>query len=772
MKLRALIYTLVFSFAGIWAGDRFYASLSCLYALLAGSIVLYIFLRVARHRRGAFIALLMAFFTLFYARQIAQERDFQESLRMLSAFADTHVRVEGVMKSLYQEARKSRFGVTYRSFFAVEKIYTPRGVIGVAGTVRLIADARCAHAARGSRLVIEGSLRRLTRPRNPFEFDNAHYLRRRGVAFVFFQRAKDSCYIRAPAKNPLYSFIARAHETIAQWIMQDFSPRTRAYVMALALGERGLFEGEEKDAFVKTGTAHLLAISGLHVGFVILFAAMICTLMRMPYALYFPLIMMLLSGYCALVGMHAPVVRACLTAIFIMAGFLIKRPSSPLYLLGISALTILFFRPYDLFDAGFILSYLVFACILLVHTRVYAPHRAHNRGDIYGKVLASLRNMFAVSCAAWFGSLGVSMAFFNIIAPVGIAANIIMIPLAFIAVCAIILYMLAHVIGLAFLASIFRAATEIVIVFFSKAIHFFSAVPFSHCFVKNPGLIGVLCYYAGFAYIIADTAGRRGHAQRKTILSLALVAALALHEAFSYVPRPKIHFFSCGEGDSILCQLPSRTHVLIDTGTRECARAVVSPYLINHGVRRLDALIITHAHEDHCGGLAYIIDNFKPRLVLYNGSRKIASALNKLGVGAASAVYKKDMLTGIRDGHVEFLHPESPPSHPGGENLASLSTLIAYKGKKAVLSADVPSEIFKEIIRARDADDIFLIQYPHHGHTFTKECSIIAPVAVISGKYDATRIPPEYRSYVYTTDSRGAIDVYLDGKDVDTGTFL
>jgi len=212
---------------------------------------------------------------------------------------------------------------------------------------------------KGTEVFLHGKLRLPAGERNPGEFDYRKYLKVQEIYGIIY--INQSRYITVMASRKRLGHIDRVISNIREYfentIDNAFSGQNRAILKGLILGERGEIHPDVRKAFSNIGVMHVLAVSGLHVGYVVLFFSLLFMLLRIPYRLATILTMLSLALYAAMVGFKPPVVRATIIVELYLLGKIIQRQSNPLNLLGTSALIILIINPLELFEASFQLSY-------------------------------------------------------------------------------------------------------------------------------------------------------------------------------------------------------------------------------------------------------------------------------------------------------------------------------------------------------------------------------------------------------------------------------
>lgn len=281
----------------------------------------------------------------------------------------------------------------------------------------------------GDEVVLNGRLHR------PFEYSSRghlsyrDYLARRGMQLQLTVKKANTPVVTARNKAGKTGAMLVAMRSRLSAVFERYLPRSESGLMiAFMLGERGGIPPHVRELFSRTGTAHIIAISGLNIAmlaFMIFFALSIFRLSRRVRTF---LTVGLICGYSLLVGGGAPVVRAAVMSSVFLLSFILEREQDSFNTLAAAALLILLFDPFQLQDVGFQLS---FVCVLslLVVTPV-AMRLCGGQGLMRTSFARFVAESFLVSAAAWSGSLGLTAYYFGQITPVGLLANLLIVPLS------------------------------------------------------------------------------------------------------------------------------------------------------------------------------------------------------------------------------------------------------------------------------------------------------------------------------------------------------
>ena len=477
----------------------------------------------------------------------------------------------------------------------------------------------------GDRVRLTGRLAAPPARRNPADFDYRQYLQRQGIAATLRVEASDAVVFLGPATGALDRLTVGVQRHVRRAVARHVPGKeARAVALALLVADWSALDDGTVEAFRETGLLHLLSVSGLHLVFVGLAL----------YGLLGPLLRRLrvprragewtralatvgiLFVYVVVAGSGAPVVRAFVMASVLVVGRAMERRVDTLNGLGLAALVVLMLRPTALFEVGFQLSFgAVAALVALTPTVTARLPEALTRTGARAFVTSSV----VASAVATLATAPVLLATFGRVPLAGVVLNLPAIPLTSGA--------LGGSLGAALCGDTWPAGADLFGAFAAFCVRALLAV--SGTGAEALGGLAVEQFVTSPAILAALVAGvlvlafwrRRGVRVR---LALAAMACLVL-AAWTTDTRPALDavFLDVGQGDATLIRFPNGHAILIDAGDRterrdEGERTVV-PHLARYGVRRLDAVVATHPHADHIGGLAAVLRAVPVGRLVFNG---------------------------------------------------------------------------------------------------------------------------------------------------------
>lgn len=568
---------------------------------------------------------------------------------------------------------------------------------------------------RGDIVEIAGQLEDPRGRRNPGAFDFATYLRHRRILTVM--RCVEARVVRRPPG------VGRVQTWIAAAVERRLPGEPGTLMLGLLLGRTGELPDDVMDAFRRSGTVHILSVSGLHVGFILLIVHALLRSARVPPTAARLLSVPCLVGFAALVGAGAPVTRATVMVVVMIAARSAGRARSTLNAVGVAALGILALDPGSALDLGFQLSYGATLGIVLL----YGPARGLlrvPRGRLGGRS-AGLVDAVVLSTSAQLAvapTLIATTGQFTVMAPL---ANLVAVPVSTFAVAAGIAMLAADAVpGLAslFAASAWASLKLLLALTRLTGGQTWAAVPVAARFAPA-AFLGV----AAIALCVRSGRPRRVGAAVAAAAVVVVVAAVLACTGPGR-DRARIVFFDVGQGDAALLELPGRRYVLVDAGPAapwarsDAGRDVVVPYLRREAVTALEALVVTHGHDDHVGGAAAVLRSVRVRrLVLPDGWERSAPLAAAAREARAAGT---DVVSVARGDPLAFPGVDSlwvlgPPTGRDGRDLEENDTSVVLRLRvgavRVLFTGDAGHRIDELAVAARDRLAADVLKVAHHG---------------------------------------------------------
>ncbi|MFW6148282.1 MAG: DNA internalization-related competence protein ComEC/Rec2 [Atribacterota bacterium] len=458
-------------------------------------------------------------------------------------------------------------------------------------------------------------------PGNFGEFNYREYLARKKIFLTANIINNQVSIVGHDEKVTIFSFIQSIKSKITQKIEQIYQFPARELIKAIVIGNRRGIPQEWIRFFQDAGIMHILAISGLHVG--ILAMVLFFTFNLIPHNLMknnikYLTIVLILIGYAAMTGFRPSVSRATLMFAIVLGGRYFNRPYHLYNSLSLAALFILLWQPLYLFEAGFLLSFVVTFFIIYL-TPILE--------DKFSFLPSIISKPLSISCSAWLGIIPLSAYFFYKISIIAILANMLIIPLiGIILVLALVTILLSFLyLPLASLSAMLNQAIISVLAFLSQLL---SSFPFAYQYVAQPELYTIILYYLiifiSFHNLHFWLHYNLWEKKKKFWIISTLIFLFVFMQAFSFPKFLEVHFINVGQGDCIFIKTPQRKNILIDGGGTpyndyDVGSNTLIPYLRREGISQIDIMFLTHPDLDHLEGLIPVLDEMKVKLIIDSG---------------------------------------------------------------------------------------------------------------------------------------------------------
>ncbi len=705
------------------------------------------------------------------------------------------------------EVKKGPYG-WYSVFpLRVKKLSIGEEEHNVSGFTQVTTARPARKVYAGEDIVIGGWISEASIAKNQGTFDYKKYLETRRIRAIMSNSRNDVFLKMKFKKNIFFAFrklLADMRASAGEVFEKRLSRPAGAIVKSVILGARGDLNRDIQNVFMKTGTMHILAVSGLHAGIIAVIFAAILRLARCPKKITYFLTICALCVFAAFTGARPSTLRAVIMASCILINLAIGKNSDIVNGLVLSAFVITFFQPRELYNLGFVLSYLSILSIIYIVPLVMEFFKKIPRSADESKISFARRYFFtslATSFSVWIGLMPIIALNFGIITPSVVISNLIAVPVLFVVIIlGIGLLVTEFLVILAPIGIFFAWITNGIIHFFMEGMRVISEMPFAFVKVGPPRffLIGVFYLSLMSALIVFI------RKKRKVLFLIFLIftANLFIWQEVLNASAPgafKCTFFSVEKADAALLEFSDGSSMMIDGGHGEditgwdAGSNILEPYLRQKGKRKIDCVLVSHAHEDHVGGLSHIIKNFKTGCVVMSEPlskdvikhefyRRFLRIIKEKGIRCLQ-VENGDEIKGFSGVEIKVLNPSVQGDHTDLNDRSIALNVKTKKEKSILFCADISTKITNEILANYPDLKADIIKFPHHGGGFGNIADMerflnsVKPKAVIiSNKTrgvnkNLIKLLKEKQIECYITGDAGAVTVEEDGAGFKISTF-
>lgn len=538
--------------------------------------------------------------------------------------------------------------------------------------------------------------------RNPHGYDFRQALRQKNILIGLYGAAKLQAL---PDGLSLYGLAARFNHRMAQTLRDVCGEEAGQLASAVLLGMRDEVPDEEQEQFRRLGIAHILSVSGFHVGVLVALLALLMMPVkhrRLRMALTLPMLL----AYAFLTGGNAPAVRAVLLWALVCWGRIRHKRVLMLYVLCASAMIQLMFAPAQLFSASFQMTYGVMAAICGI-TAQTAPNAQKKRGW-KGKILSLL----SVSAAAQFGVLLPELYWFGRVPLLGIAVNVLLV--VGMNVLLLLDWVTLLLTPIPWLAALPGAATRAVSEGFLHLVKVLGRFA-PTLWTRQPDAWVVLGWLLMFAALLPFGKSRNRWQNRKKRLPMLAAGAVLMATILLPAPFSGTEYIQLDMGDADAAVLRQEKHVLVvDAG--EYGGDLASYLRAEH--LPVDLLVLTHLHSDHAGGVQELLDEGIPirQCVMPSGAleadfdEEVLPLLARMEANdtVIETVGRGDILQWA-EGKLTVLFPPEGFS-ASNANDGSMALLVEAEGVKLLLTGDLSARYGQYAAVSAD-----VVKAAHHG---------------------------------------------------------
>ncbi len=664
------------------------------------------------------------------------------------------------------------------TFFVKDKIR----LLCQLGDVTDSVETKIKNFSPGNYIELTGNYYKGRNKRNPGEFDYNEYLHSIGVTGIIRTYSTDSIIIINSQEDLLSGFIYDLRKGIDDIIRKYHSPETASLLRGLLLADRRGIDFETKEQFVNAGVIHVLAVSGLHVGYIALIFLLIFGRFNLFVRTSLTILGLLL--FVLITGGPPSVVRATVMAIVIIIAFISGRSTNIFNSLAIAALIILLFDASEIYSAGFQLSFSAVLSIAIL----YPVFKKKINSYIHSKFWNKIFLFGAVSLSAQIGTLPFTLLYFGKLSIIALFTNLIVIPaIGFILSIGIATLVFSFI---PFIASALASANDLLTNFLFWIVNFSGRLTFSHIVVRQFSWFDVLTFYL-FALMMMFFISRFKSIQAKFLLIIFCLFNIILYSTISDINLLRenelsVMMIDVGQGDSFLIKFPNGQTALVDAGDVnyyfDNGERVVKPLLSTLGIEKIDYGFISHMDVDHYGGYVSLILDKKIKTIYkppFDSSSVKDSLFEALLKNDSVIVYHyKNEIIKVGNARIYSLYNQkaSRLDNLDGNNNSGVLKIV-YGNSSILFTGDIETKA-EELYSANYNEFLKceVLKSPHHGSNtsssfdFLKfvnpECCLIS--AGINNKFhhpsDETLLKLNLLNIkTYRTDISGAVLLCSDG---------
>ncbi|MFA3782051.1 DNA internalization-related competence protein ComEC/Rec2 [Melioribacteraceae bacterium 4301-Me] len=456
----------------------------------------------------------------------------------------------------------------------------------------------------GNKIKVKGTLTEPRGQRNPGEFDYRRYLNDKGIASILSTYNTSNLLIIDSSKSIFKSIVYEIRLRINNRIKKLYDSTTAGLIKSLLLADKKEISFSDKGNFINAGVMHVLAVSGLHVGYILLIFLFLLSRIN----IYLRYIFTILGLVVFLIITNSPpsVFRAVVMAVIFIISVMTNRNYNGYNALALSALVVLLIKPTELFNAGFQLSFLAVLSILYFYPLF---NNTINRLNVKSNMLKSLLLFISVSIAAQVGTLPITIIYFQKLSLIAIFTNLIVIPLVGIIVGLAILSLAVSYLSFG-VALVYASVTNFLSSFLFWIINKTGSIKYSHLYLNHFSNLDLFFYFISLLFLVIFFK-KFSSLKSKIILCFLVIvnyAAFSTLDDNSFLAKNKLTIVAIdvGQGDSFLIKFPNGTSALIDAGNSTSSydngMRTIYPLIKYLDIDTINYAFISHVDADHYAG--------------------------------------------------------------------------------------------------------------------------------------------------------------------------
>ncbi|WIV10667.1 DNA internalization-related competence protein ComEC/Rec2 [Proteiniborus sp. MB09-C3] len=699
----------------------------------------------------------------------------------LTNFVDKELVLEGFIESrTISSEDKSTYVVKVNRVLYDNKLYKVEEKILLNYYDKQILDIR-------DEVRVKGTLVLPRENTNPGLFNYKLYLQTKNIHTIL---NSDSTFINTISQgqtSQVQALRLKFQRNISNILNRTLSEKNSKLMSSIILGDSSLLDDETGARFRELGLSHILAVSGLHIGIIYLFISKTLRFLGIDKRISIVTALIIIWGYAFLIGFPASVLRASVMFSLLSLSILVYRRYDSINTLSLAALLLLFIRPLWIFDVGYQLSFIATASIIMFTPRI------NWLLSIYSKRAARLLSSLI---AVQIGLFPVLAYHFNSYAVLSLISNLVLIPIFSFS---LILCFILILVSLVYInaALILGFLLNTILNFADMIIDMFYRLSFVNIYLPSLGIGYILLYY--FLLLISLRIIKidffKPRINKLIFNYMAIVILIGFFIAFTY-NETTLEFIDVGQGDSCLISTKDKV-ILVDTGGNtfgnfDVGERIVLPYLLKKGISRLDAVFISHFHEDHAEGLIPLIKNIKIDNIFigYENDKstlfkEIIYNANKYNI-KVSTISEGDLIYVDDNNLLKVLNPSYNVSTENidNENNLSLVFILESYGNNILFTGDIEQDTEHKIVNSIDLKGVDIIKVPHHGSRTSSTSELLNKIkpsyaAIQVGKnnfgHPNNEVMERYKQIgatIYRNDENGLITFKVGVDSIEIYTYI
>lgn len=568
---------------------------------------------------------------------------------------------------------------------------------------------------KGDYIELTGKLIPPPAPGNPGEFDYPSYLAKENIYYILNLKAAADIKLLEHNRNMVYNLTSAYRHKIISLSEEALGYDTASILLGMLLGKKENMDEKQYRDFQKTGIVHVFAVSGLHVGFLLLFCHGITSLLALSPRNRFYFSLIILLAYGTVVGWPISVIRASIMAGLSIFALYVNRDRSLLDCLGLAGIIIIILDPYAPFKVAFQLSFVATWGLIYLYPLIKNSLAIENKFWAY----------FLIPLAAQVPTIPFVAYHFNLFTPISILTNVLLtyiIGIIVIAGFVLISFMIFFPALFTFFIMPIGALINFVLLINDNLVN----LPWAYIYVATPHIFLIGIYFLGLALLIYYLQDITRNSYLIAALFLITVFILVICLPANLFNRGKLEVVALdvGQGDSILLKSPQGKFILVDGGGSDftdVGQRKVLAYLHHRGIRNLYLAVNTHPDTDHLLGLETVVNDMAVKHIGIPSTlkdedkyQKLKNIASRKGI-SLTPLYKGQILKIEPGFNLEVVYPAIDNELKTVDNDQSVVLFGRYKHFTILLTGDIEKKGIEKMLSEYDLPEVTLLKIPHHG---------------------------------------------------------